>query len=806
MNIDGFTLGGPIVKNKLFYFGGWEGTRERVSRNGLFTVPNPDQRQGDFSAYRSTLYDPTTGNPDGSGRTAFSNNRIPLARQSAITRKLQELIPLPNQPGEAASNYFAAGNQELNRDNFDAKINFNRTDRHAIWGKYGRMDAAVVGQPSLGAAGGPCLCDGLSGTSDPLTQLATIGHTMVLTPSLLWDSTLSYTRMAQVLLGPDYGQNLGLDFLGIPGTNGPDPRQSGLPIFNIAGYTSLSTVAVPVFRNDDSYTMTHNFSLTKGPHELRFGLEGIRHHLNHWQPEVGDGPRGRFTFQQELTGLRGAPPNQFNGWGALLLGLPYSSGKTIQFIKMTTYEYQWGWYFRDRWQVRRDLTVSLGIRHELYPLMTRAGYGGIETWEPDTNLVRIGGIAGNPRGLGISTSKKLFAPRLGIAWRANKVTVIRTGYGIAYNPMVLSRPVRGGYPLTVAQTFEAVNTFQAYHPIERGIPELAVPDLGQGAVPLPGSAQIRTIAGQDLHRGYVQSWNFLLERKLPGSLVASVGYVGTQTVRSFADLNANAAPPDTGQRGLPFFPRFGRTAQTLFWNGRLSANYHSLQVAFHRPLARGLMLQGAYTWSRAINFTDDDGGAGVLFNYLPHFHRNRAQAGYNLPHVFQLAYVYELPFGKGKRLARHRVAAALLENWQWNGGFSAYPGRPFTVTANPGSLNAPGNAQTADQIKPGVARLGGLDPFYDRSAFAAPSGTPRFGTSGRNLLRGPGVVNLSLSLFRDFLLSERLRLQLRAESFNFTNTPHFNNPNGNVNSGDFMRITGAQPDQRTIRFGLRLHF
>ncbi len=153
-----------------------------------------------------------------------------------------------------------------------------------------------------------------------------------------------------------------------------------------------------MFRNDDSYTITSNFSLTKGAHELRFGLEGIRHHLNHWQPEIGGGPRGSFSFGQGVTGLRGGTPtNQLNGWATFLLGLPSSLGKSNQFIKMTTYEYQWGWYFRDRWQVGRNLTVSLGIRHELYPMMTRAGYGGIEAWDSNTNLVHLGGIAGNPR-------------------------------------------------------------------------------------------------------------------------------------------------------------------------------------------------------------------------------------------------------------------------------------------------------------------------------------------------------------------------------------------------------------------------
>jgi hypothetical protein len=203
---------------------------------------------------------------------------------------------------------------------------------------------------------------------------------------------------------------------------------------------------------------------------------------------------------------------------------------------------------------------------------------------------------------------------------------------------------------------------------------------------------------------------------------------------------------------------------------------------------------------------DDDGTQGLLFSYLPHLDRNRALAGYDIPHIFQLGAVYELPFGKGKSMAQTGVPSLLLGGWQANGIFSAVMGRPFTVSASAGSLDAPGSTQTADQIKDDVERIGSLGEFYDRSAFAAPAGAARFGTTGRNILRGPGMVNLDFSLFRDFPVKERIKLQFRAEAGNLSNTPHFSNPDGNVNSGNFMRITSAENDQRTIRFGLRLSF
>lgn len=806
-NIDGFTFGGPIRKNKLFFFGGWEGTRERVNRNALFTVPTEDQRRGDFSRFNTTIYDPATGNPDGSGRTPFPNNVIPLSRQSSITRKIQDLVPLPNISGEVASNFFNSATQAMNRDNYDVKINWNRTPAHQIWGKYSAMDAQVTGQFGLGQAGGPCLCDGGSGTGDTLVQVATIGHTWTLSPTFLWDATIGWTRMGQVVTGPDFGTNFGSEVFGIPGTNGPDIRQSGLPIFTISGYTSLGNVEgwSPIFRNDQSYTLTTNFSKIQGSHELRWGFDGVRHWLNHWQPELGAGPRGTIRFNQAVTGQRGVPTNQFNGYAAFLLGLPNSLGKSIQFEKMTGFDLQLGWYFRDRWQVTRKLTVNLGVRYELYPMLTRAGRGGIEQWLQDTNQVLLGGLGGLPRDLGIDTNKKLFAPRVGIAYRLTESTVLRTGYGITYNPMPLARPLRGFFPLTIGQEYEAPNAFTPFNSIEQGIPEIPLPDVSSGRVPLPPTALMRTIAGNELKRGYVQSWNFFLQQKVPAGFIVDVGYVGTQTVKSFGDWNANAAAPGTGSRGRPFFSRFGRTADTLFWNGQFSANYHALQVAINRRAADGLTIKGAYTYSKAINMTDDDGWAGVMFNYLPHLRRNRAQAGFNIPHIFQIGYVYELPFGKGKRWANTGAARWILGDWQVNGIFSSFQGRPFTVTASGADLNAPGNTQTADQVVPKVKKIGSLDEFFPRSAFA-PVTEARFGNTGRNILRGPGVVNLDLSVFRDVPITERYNLQFRAEAFNLSNTPHFNNPDSNVNSGNFMRIRSAVQDQRTIRFGLRLSF
>lgn len=820
VTIPGFTLGGPILKNRLFFFGGWEQLSERVNRSRTQTVAPDDMRLGNFAAYRFQIYDPATGTPDGRNRTPFAGNVVPASRISPIALRLQSLVPRANfgsiaNTNGALPNYFVAASQVMDRNNYDMKFNFQRNERHSLWWKYSTMHALVQGQPSLGAAIGPCICDGGTGDGNTVVHLATVGQTWTLGQNFLMDTTLGFARLAQTVFASDYGQNTGLEVLGIPGTNGPDPRQSGFPSISVSGYATMGNIDswTPTFRNDQTFNLSQNFSLVRGGHEIRFGYDGVRHHLNHWQPQLGFGPRGGLSFTNEVGGQNGTPVGNPNSWAGLLLGLPQNVGKSVQNIKLTTMEYQHGIYARDRWQVNRRLTLSLGLRWEIYPLLTRANYGGIELYDASNNTVLLGGLGSNPKNLGIGTSKGMVAPRLGVAYRIGQDTVIRAGFGITFNPMVFARPWRGFYPLTIAQTFAPSSSqagfAPAYFPVTtlaQGIPAVEIPNLSSGRVALPLAAQMRTIDGNEIRRGNTKSWNVILERRLPGSFLVSVGYVATSTVNSFGNIDINAAAAGTGLQGQPLYVKFNRNQPLQSWNGRFGADYHSLQATVSRRFAQGLTLRAAYTWSKAMNETDDDGLDGVSWNHPEVQSRNRALAGYDIPHMFQLGYSYEFPFGKGKRFFQSGPLNWILGEWQANGGVSLIQGRPFTVSAAAGSLNAPGNAQTADQVKSEVAKIGTVEQYYDRTAFSAVTGA-RYGSTGRNLLRGPGLVNMDLSLFKRIPLPwERMNLQFRAETFNLSNTPHFNNPASNVSAGDFLTITGALSDERSIRFGLRLAF
>ena len=825
-NIYGGTLGGPIKKNKLFYFLSWEATRERLGYSSLFTVPTAEQRAGNFSAFGVALYDPLTGNPDGTGRQPFANATIPLDRQSSIAQRIQQDVPLPNQAG-TNSNFFASSTQKLDRNNVDAKLNWNRSQRHQLFAKYSMSKALVSIDPSLGAAGGPGLGSGGSGDGDTFVQLGTIGNTWIITPNLLLDGTFGYSRLEQTVIGRDYGTNFGLDVLGIPGTNGPDILQSGQPIFDVSGYTTFGNpnTWTPAVRNDDTFAYTVNLGWTKGTHDVRFGYDLRYFRINHWQPEVGGGPRGSFDFGGGSTALNGGPsPNQYNSYAQFLLGVPDSMQKSLQnFSPMSPREYQMGWYARDRWQLARTLTLTYGLRYEYYPLMTRAE-SGIERYDPETNQVLVGGFGDTPENAGTTTSKKLFAPRVGVAWRVTPKTAIRSGYGISYIADVLGALMRSPYPVVIAQDFLSPNSYVPFSSLASGIPSFSGPDLSSGVVDIPSTAQTNFLPKGEYTRGYIQSYNFVVEREILPATILSVGYVGTRTVNQGAGWDLNAAPVGGGTAGRPLAIRFGRTVSTNLTNGMLSGRYNSLQASVNRRFSGGLLIKGAYTFSRTTNMTDDNGsdsgGTTLNFNHPSVLNRNRGLAGYDRTHVMQLGWVYELPFGPGKPFSSPGVVGMLARDWQVNGTFSAYTGTPFTVTASGASLNSPGNLQTADQINPEVRKLEGIgaqSAYYDPFAFA-PVTTTRFGTSGRNILRGPGVVNVNASIYRNFRIFERLQAQFRAEVYNLSNTPHFNNPGANVSNlqlnsdgsirslGGFMAITGAAGDERQFRFGMRLSF
>ena len=393
--------------------------------------------------------------------------------------------------------------------------------------------------------------------------------------------------------------------------------------------------------------------------------------------------------------------------------------------------------------------------------------------------------------------------------------------------MNIARNPLHSYPNSIGFDKPGINSFQPVENISQGIPELSPPDLGNGIISVPSNVGLE-LADPNYQRSYIQSWNFTLEKQLGGRWVAQAGYVGTEAVHLQNRWNSNYGFVGGGTASEVLNQKFGRTATTNFFSdtGGFTSSYNGLQTSLEKGFSHGLQLKGTYTFSKSLGpgGGDNFGVDGWANNNPAYFGIMRSLEGEDHTHMFTLSGVAELPFGPRKRWATSGIGAKLLEGWQLNSLLTLYSGSPFTVSAASSTLNAPGNSQRADLVKPTVQILGDPSSYFDPLAFAPPSGAARFGTAGYNILRGPGVVNLDASLYREFRLSERFRLQFRAEMFNVANTPQFGNPSTNVSNlqlnpndsikslGGFTQITSTANtgregiDERFFRFGLHLSF
>ena len=886
LNDLGGNIGGPIKKNKLFYFANWDGVFERDTPDGRYSVPPAAMHNGDFSALlrdkifsclaqdangnctqvgppimvpttnghgvigppvqlqQGMVFDPTTGNMDGTNRAVYAAgttatgvgqlNVMPTDIFDPTAQTILGFWPVPNTTGitdtqgNVTRNFFLNSPVRFNRNNLDFKVDWNWTDKHLVWGKYSRMMTLTADNCGFNATiGGPCPA-GQSGSTNVLVQTATLGHTWSLSPTFLVDGTLGFSRMAQAGRPQDYGKNIGLDLFKIPGTNSPtDIRYSGAPGITVSGFDALGSPFgwMPFDREDWTVTFAHNASWTRNKHTLRFGMDIIHNHLNHWQPENGFGPRGGINFNSgaitflNLKTLTNVPVNTGadNNFAEFLLGRYDEAGHAVQFQKANGKDTWWGFHFLDRWRVTPKFTANLGLRYEYYPLMGRDSLGkGLEQYDPSANMVLLGGLGGNPRNLGTTTQKALFGPRIGLAYALNTNTVLRAGFGSTFDTYPILRETRGAYPAVISTDFTydgsnpAFNTaascasgqnklcsFQGLGTFAGGIPATPIPDVSQGKIPAPPDVELRFIGPGQLKRGRVETWNTTIERKLPGDMLLGVGYVGNHMTHGWGLFDLNASRID--QQG-PLSAKWGRTAGTYQLQGFLDSHYNALQVTLDRHYSKGMYIKGAYTYSKAINMSYDTDAWGGSFWMPPLFAgpgyegRNRGMADSDRRHIFRIAYVWELPMGAGRKYASsNRIGRAVLGGWQLNGIWSTTSGQPNTLLASPNMYQS-GNHQTVDLVAP-IRRLGCLGEeagcyWYDPSSFAIvpntclnancinPDGTPetprqhRFGTSGRNIaVYAPKHSNLDASLFRHFKLSERFDLQFRAEGLNVLNHP-----------------------------------
>jgi hypothetical protein len=799
-NLFGATFGGPIVKNKTFIFGDYQGLRDReAAASGSLTIPNMANRSGNFAGAATTVYDPATGNPNGSGRLPFAGNVIPSNRISPIASKILSYVPAPIL-AQASGNYPYAVQQAKDTDSFDVKFDqqFSAYDTLAV--RYSFQQPKISVPPVFGIVGGPGN-GAFAGTGTARSQAPGLSYTHVFSPTLITQARFGVSRIRNDVNQTDFGTTTAKD-IGIGGAN-IDEWSSGMTSMSIAGFDSPLvgySPSQPWRRAQTNFQVQNTWTKIFGNHTFKWGADLNRVRSDLLQTQTFD-PRGRFLFAAGQTSTLGVPNSAANSLASFLLDVPNQIGRDL-YVQFPTVRQSYYFFFaQDKWQVNRKLTLDLGLRYELWPAGTSRFDGQFVNYDPSNNSLLVGGYGNIPRNLGINASGH-WLPRLGLAYRLNEKTVVRAAFGISY---LFRDTSQYNFPSNQVSELNAPNAYMPAGSMAVGLP---APIL----LPIPSNGIIQNaplnltygVMQQDMTHGRVQSWNFAIQREIPWGFTLDTAYVGNHGVGNPMVLQINRGMVlGAGAAGQPLNQAFGRRTSTTTIIGG-NTNYHSLQVKANRRFSQGLMITTAYTYSKSIDYCSDR--ACTPYNQYD-FEMNRAASDFNRTNVFVQSFLWELPFGKGKRWAQSGVASWLAGGWQVNGVLTLQNGGPINITYSSASLNAP-FINNRPNVNGDVAINGVVTtstPWFDTSKFSAPADLV-FGNVGRNVLVGPGLKNLDFSLFRKFSFTERTVLEIRGETFNLSNTPHFNNPGGTFGASNFGMITTAQADSRVVQIGAKIRF
>ncbi len=859
----GGTVGGPVLKDKLFIFSDFQGLRKRVpGSNDVASVPTDSMRKGNFSellnipcspnpsgenplpdpndptgkknlcdsgqpTFSIPVYDPTTAgtqpvtknNP--LGESPFPGNIIPAGRINSAGQAFLNAFPEPNCTVAIDSrchtllqNYHNVRKINENWNDFDVRSDFIMNSRNSIFGRFSRGRADQTETSRL-----PTLPSGFgSGTNFNHPWGAAIGWTSTISPTIVNEARVGFVRTTYGYVPPFQGTALCTNF-GIVNCN--TPLLGGIAL--IGGYNNQIEYTGdygPYLVPQTGYNYNDTLTWTRGKHTLKAGANILRRQLNLYRPLAGKG-----YFFLSGNGTQGNHVNTGYEVSDILAGFvdTYSHGTNYGMVGTRSWEN--GIFVQDDWRIRPRLTLNLGLRYDIltWPVEVENRQANFDL---TTGALLLAGQNGNSRSL-VKNDYNNFGPRVGFAYQITNdgKTVLRGGYGLFYfvdrggisNQLAQNPPFSGqnsvsysnGYRITFSGSLACqptctqaqLNSTQANGPLPSG-------NFTNLNLASPTGVSVLAVLPNN-RTPYVSQWNLQIQRQLGTNSSASLAYVGTKGQNLTRNYNANQQlyGVSTTDPARSLYPQLGSiTVQ----DNRGSSNYNSMQAQYERRFTKGLQFLGAFTWSKAI---DDSCGDADTCN--PQLYTNykieRGRSSIDQNYTMVLSSLYELPIGRGKRWGSNwsRPVDWALGGWQLNGIYSLLSGLPFSVCVD----GSQGNCVTRADLTGKAGVTPGSLSNYITGSFTVPASAGGVfnapGTSGRDILRGPGSSNMDLALFKNVSFTEQIKAQFRVQAYNLTNTPHFANPDADLSHGPsrFGHITGTIPfSYRQIELGLRVTF
>ena len=819
----GASLGGKIIPDKLFFFGNYEGFRRSQARTILSTVPTAEMRTGNFSNVRD-IFDPTTtvaaaGAASGFTRTPFAGRQIPTSRFDPLMARMVQAYPTAQTAG-LTNNYTAVLKERQRWNQFDGRTDWNWNEKNTVFGRFSRQDT-VTSRPStfpnsrvpgfdqpLGLGNE----DTFAGDSTLKSYHVVASWIRTITPSLIMEAKMGYNRFNLVFLqeGATPGAQLG-EKLGFKGSN-QGPQSDGVPIISPGGYFGIGqTRSLPIYRINNTFHPRIDFTKLQGAHSFKFGMDIRRRQITQYQTNRGN---GRFNFARTFTDDPNSTANTGETMAAFLLGTASTIEQDFTLVYPGFRITEWSYYFQDDWKVNSKLTLNIGLRYEYDTPVTEVA-NRQTNFDVSTGKLLIAGFNTNAR-TGVLPDRNNFAPRFGFAYRLTSGTVIRGGIGMFYNPSGSENVyIRRHRQLPFGPiNIESINQF---NPNPRRVQDgfRPIPNLQfESVANNPEGGMLAVIP--NFRSGYVPQYNLQIQQQLPKELVAKIGFVGNVGRRLDTTYEYNQPVPGPGgpDPRRPLFNLAPRVPSVNYMVSDGNSNYTSLQASLERRFANGLGLISAYTWSHSIDMVANAFG-GADNGPIPQDIRcrhdcERSASGFDIRHRFTQSVNYALPFGKGRAMALNsKVADFIVGGWDTNAILTLQTGLPFTPTLQTSVSNSGGSRP--DRLAKGT--LDNPDPFrwFDTSFNTAGAawGIPQqftFGNSARNVLYGPGRVNMDWSIFKNFSVTENSKVQFRAEMFNLFNTPQFDLPNASIGNPAAGRITATVGNNRQVQLALRFQF